>query len=123
MTDVLTLVSRAYEDDGYTLKGGQTSIADLATAGQAIAGQEIVGTPRDVFCRLESVGRTEFYQAQATDLRPELVFVLADYLDYDGEFLCIYGGAWYRVIRTYRKGQELEIVVQRASAEEVEAGG
>ena len=99
MNDILILVGRTLDDFG----------------------EVIAETRREVFCRLESIGRTEFYQAQATDLRPELVFVLADYLDYENEYLCIYGGDWYRVIRTYRKRQELEIIVQRASAEEVGA--
>ena len=100
MNDLLTLVHRELEDDGYTVKKE---------------------TRRDVFCRLDSVSRSEFYQAQTTDLRPELVFVLADYLDYNDEYLCIYNAVWYRVIRTYRTGQELEIVVQKASREEVVA--
>ena len=99
MNDILILVGRIFDDDGNVTSE----------------------TRREVFCKLESIGRTEFYQAQATDLRPELVFVLADYLDYEDEFLCIYGDIWYRVIRTYRKGQELEIIVQRAAAEEVGA--
>jgi hypothetical protein len=100
MNDILTLVKRVLDDDGYTVKN------------------EI---RRDVFCRLDSIGRSEFYQAQATNFRPELKFVLADYLEYDDEYLCIYDEIWYRVIRTYRAGQELELVVQRASVEEVSA--
>lgn len=80
-------------------------------------------TRRDVFCGLRSVGQTEFYQAQATDYRPELKFVLADYLDYQGETYVKYGGELYSVVRTYRDGQALEIVVGRASAEEVELYG
>lgn len=102
MNDLLTLVHRKLAEDGYTVEKE---------------------TRRDVFCRLDSVSRSEFYQAQATDLRPELVFVLADYLDYDDEYLCIFDSVWYRVIRTYRKGQELEIVVQKASREEVGSNG
>lgn len=102
MNDILILVARTYEDDGYTLKGE---------------------TRREVFCRLTSIGQTEFYMAQTTDLRPELKFVLADYLDYEGETLCVYDGAWYRVLRTYRASQELEITVQKAPEEEVEADG
>lgn len=74
---------------------------------------------RDVFCSLRSVGHTEFYEAHAVDYHPELKFVLADYLDYQGETLIKYGTDVYRVIRTYRAGQELEITVGRASAEEV----
>ena len=102
MNELLTLIGRTYEADGYTLA------------------EE---TRRDVFCRLASIGQSEFYQAQATDLRPELKFILADFLEYEGEQLCIFSGEWYRVIRTYRAGQELEIIVQRAAAEEVEADG
>lgn len=102
MNELLTLVQRTLAEDGYTVAAE---------------------TKRDVFCKLASIGQTEFYQAQATDLRPELKFVLADYLDYEGEYLCIFADVWYRVIRTYRVGQELEIVVQKATPEEVEPNG
>lgn len=74
---------------------------------------------REVLCGLDSVGHTEFYEAQATDYRPELKFILADYYDYNNETLVAYDGTLYRVIRTYRIGHELEITVGRASAEEV----
>jgi len=74
---------------------------------------------REVLCGLQSIGTREFYEAQATDYQPELKFVLADYLDYEGETLVKYEGTLYRVIRTYRNGQKLEITVGRASAEEV----
>ena len=39
-------------------------------------------------------------------------------LDYDDEQLIEYNGRRFRVLRTYRTGQELELTVQRASAEE-----
>ena len=74
---------------------------------------------REVFCGLRSVGHSEFYEAHATEYHPELKFVLADYFDYEGETLVKYAGVLYRVIRTYRTGQELELTVGRASAEEV----
>lgn len=102
MNELLTLVKRELAADGYTVTS------------------EI---RREVFCRLASIGQSEFYQAQATDLRPELKFVLADYLAYEGEYLCIFDGVWYRVIRTYRAGQELEIVAQKAAPEEVDPDG
>ena len=78
---------------------------------------------REVFCGLRSVGHAEFYEAHAVSYHPELKFVLADYLDYEGETLVKYGADLYRVIRPYRTGQELEITVGRASAEEVELYG
>lgn len=78
---------------------------------------------REVFCALKSIGATEFYQAQATDLKPELKFILEDHLDYEGEVYVEYEGTLYRVIRTYRAGLQLELTVTRASAEEVEMYG
>ena len=81
------------------------------------------GSRREVLCGLRSIGHTEFYEAYATELRPELKFVLADYLDYNGETLVQHEGTLYRVLRTYRTGMELELTVARASAEEVELYG
>ena len=75
-------------------------------------------TERTVFCRMASIGQREFYEAQAVDVYPECKFILADYLEYANEQLCEYDGQRYRVLRTFRTGQELEIVVTRASAEE-----
>ena len=80
-------------------------------------------TRREVFASLRSIGQAEFYQAHAIDYRPELKFVLADHLDYQGESLVEHDGTLYRVLRTYRVGRELEIVVTRASAEEAELYG
>lgn len=75
---------------------------------------------REVFCGIRSIGRVEFYQSSATDFHPELKLILADYLDYDGETLADYNGQRYRIIRTYRAGQELELTLERAPAEDGE---
>lgn len=76
------------------------------------------GSTRDVFCGLRSIGQKEFYEASATDFHPELKFILADYLDYANEALVEHNGQRYRVLRTYRTGLALEIVVERAAAED-----
>ena len=68
---------------------------------------------REVFAKLGSIGQKEFYQAQAVGLQPELKFILADYLDYEGETLVEHDSQRYRVLRTYRSGQELELTVYR----------
>lgn len=73
---------------------------------------------KDVFAEMRSVTMSEFYQAQAAGFMPEVKFVIADYLDYDGEQMIRYkpmAGETeeYRVVRTYRKGMELEIVCKR----------
>lgn len=66
-------------------------------------------TARQVFCRVASVGAKEFYQAAAIGLQPETKFVLADYLDYEGEKLVKHNGCTYHVLRIYRDGQALEL--------------
>ena len=62
------------------------------------------------FARLKSIGQTEFYQAQAQGLKPEIKFVLADYLDYNDQEEVVYNNFRYKVLRTYRTGNEIEIV-------------
>lgn len=69
----------------------------------------ITESSRQVFCRVASIGTKEFYQASATGLKPEIKFILADYLEYQGEKLVQYGGETYHVLRTYRNGQEMEL--------------
>ena len=80
-------------------------------------------TKRVVFCGFRSIGMKEFYSASSTDYRPELKLVLADYLDYNGETLADYNGTRYRILRTYRTGQELELTLERAPLEEGAADG
>lgn len=76
------------------------------------------GTKREVFCEVRSIGQKEFYDSYATDFYPELKIVLADHLDYEGERLVEYDGRRYRIVRTYRTGQSMELTVERAPAEE-----
>lgn len=89
---------------------------DVAVLIKRKGGEEV--SSRIVFCGVRSVGHTEFYEAHAQDFHPELVIVLADYLDYEGETLVAYNGQRYRVLRTYRTGQELELTCERASVED-----
>lgn len=78
---------------------------------------------REVLAKLRSVGMQEFYAAQTSNYRPELKFVLADYLDYEDEAIAIHEGQVYRIVRTYRAGQALELTCERASLEEARAYG
>lgn len=68
-------------------------------------------TERAVFAGLKSIGQSEFYQAQADGLKPELKFILSDYLDYQGEKEIEHEGKIYNVLRTYRDGKKIEITV------------
>lgn len=66
---------------------------------------------KPVFALVKSVGMKEFYQAQSAGFKPEIVFELADYLEYDDQEEVIFKDVIYKVIRTYRKqSNELEIV-------------
>ena len=75
---------------------------------------------REVFAELQSIGMSEFYQAQGVGLKPELKFKLADYLDYQGEQTISYTDDWgntacYTVMKTYRKSgsNELELTCKK----------
>ena len=93
--DVLTLVKETYTTNEF---------------GDSAA----VETARDVFCEVRSVGMREKYQAQAVGLLPELVFVLADYYEYEDEQKLRYRGKEYRILRTYiKETHEIELVVTR----------
>ena len=75
------------------------------------------------FAKLKSIGQSEFYQAQAQGLKPEIKFVLADYLDYDSQEEVVYNNFRYKVLRTYRTGNEIEIVCYGGVRLEVVSGG
>lgn len=69
-------------------------------------------TEIEVYAKILSIGQQEFYQAQATGLKPELKFEIADYLDYEDEKELIHDNIRYQILRTYRKStRQLEITV------------
>lgn len=75
-------------------------------------------TERQIFAEVKSISQSEFYQAQAVGLKPEIKFVIADFADYQGEELLKYtpfGGTEevYKILRTYRNKINLEIVCKR----------
>ena len=73
---------------------------------------------KTVFAEVKSIGQSEFYQAEAVGLKPEIKFVIADFADYQNEKKLKYtpfGGSEqiYDVLRTYRNKINLEIVCAR----------
>lgn len=72
-------------------------------------------TSRQVLCSVRSVGMTEAYTALSNGLNPQFVFVLSDYTDYQGEKICSYNGTRYRIVRTYRNNQQIELTVEEAT--------
>ena len=71
-------------------------------------GNEITGwSERTVFCRVGSVTRAEYYSAATASMTPELIMLLSEAADYQGEKLVRYPaetGILYSVIRTYKGG-------------------
>lgn len=67
---------------------------------------EIPGENRMVFANKKSVRQNEFYQAQATGLKPELMFEIRT-SEYLGESQLSYNEKSYTIIRTYEKNTEL----------------
>ena len=64
----------------------------------------------DIFADKQSVKRAEFYQAAASGLRPEMVFVIR-LVEYNGEQSLFYNFKAYNIIRTYEKDTEfIELV-------------
>lgn len=94
----------------------------LITPGQITedeVGNQIETDPIEtpIYCGLKSVGRSEFYNAAVTNLRPELVFVIHGY-EYNNEKLVRFEDKDYRVIRTYANGfEEMELTCEKVAAD------
>ena len=70
-------------------------------------------TGRDVFCKVDSVTRDEFFEAGRSGLNPEYRMTMF-FGDYNGENLIGYKGRLYSVYRTYQaKTDIIELYVER----------
>lgn len=91
--DVVTLIDVAYATNGI----GDTIETEIRT---------------EVFADKQSIRQSEFYQAAATGLRPELMFVVRS-IDYNQQPKLDYDGKTYTIIRAYDKdGEFTELVCQ-----------
>lgn len=68
---------------------------------------------KTVFCDVESVSRSEFYNAANTGLKPSLVFIVHSY-EYENEEKVEFEENKYKVIRTYlRNVDEIELTCEK----------
>lgn len=80
---------------------------------------QVTKNEKVVFAELKSIGQSEFYQAQAVGLKPEIKFVLPDYLEYNNEQIVRFTEFGketeeeYTVLRTYRNNNLIELVCKR----------
>jgi len=76
--------------------------------------EEVEDDSYDLVATERSVGMRESYEALSVGIKPERVFVISDYLDYEGQKTLFYNDERYEIIRTFRKDtDELEITVTR----------
>lgn len=93
MTDVITLIKQTVSTNTYGI-------------------EEMTETEREVFCRVDSITQTEFYQAADTQINPEYRFTVF-FGDYEGEMLLAFNDSRYSIYRTYRTGDDLELYAER----------
>lgn len=81
-------------------------------------GQEIeVPTETKVLCKVKSIGRTEFYAAAQTGLKPSVIFIVHGY-EYNGEEKVRYKGDDYKVLRSYSTTfEEVELTCEKVIAD------
>lgn len=93
MEDIITLISVTKTQDAYGV-------------------WRMTETSKEVFCSVQSVTRTEFFDAGRNGLNPAFVFtIFGD--DYDGEETIEYAGKRYGVYRTFRSGDDMELYAER----------
>lgn len=93
-SDVLTLLSISQQQNTYGV-------------------WEETTTRRDVFCQVDSVTRSEFFDGGRAGLNPEFRFSLF-FDDYNGETMCVYKNRTYSIYRTYLpKTDVIELYAER----------
>lgn len=69
-------------------------------------GNEVLEEVKEtVLCRITDIGQSEFYNANVSDLRPDIKFIIKEF-EYKGQKEVIFNEVKYKVIRTYYTGIE-----------------
>ena len=102
MDDVIKLISVSYITDEY-------------------GNQNEVKTMRTVFCKVGSIGRTEFYAAEQAGMHPNYVFTLSHYKDYHNEKELVYTDwngevRYFTITRTYIYGDSIDLTAEERVA-------
>lgn len=93
-SDVVTLISESVSYDSYGIPTKTT-------------------TSRKVFCQVDSVTRSEFFEGGRNGLNPEYR-VRMFYADYQGELLVGYKGLTYSIYRVYKgRSDIIELYIER----------
>lgn len=115
-SDVISLISEAYEQDEYGVwrNTGHYLRDENGTVIRDESGQPIsIGSEREVFAQVDSITRSEFFDAGRNGLNPEFKMTMFFY-DYHGERIVKYNGLVYAVYRTYHgRNDTIELYVER----------
>ena len=82
-----------------------------ATETLTLGEMAITYTWHTVYANKKGVRQSEFYQASATGLKPEMVFEIRSE-EYNNDELLRYNNVDYAIIRTYDKGEFTELTVE-----------
>ena len=75
--------------------------------------QTVENAPREVMCQVDSVTRSEFFDAGRNGLNPEFVFRVF-FADYEDERIVEYNGKRYGIYRAYHgRGDVVELYAER----------
>ena len=95
----------------------RADVIDLVTENRTGHGvhEAVTDSERTVMCTVESVRRSEYYNALNAGFQPEYVFKLALANDYQNERIVKFHGQKFRVVRTYLMDDDgIEITVERS---------
>lgn len=88
------------------------SLLSMSRTQNSFGGWEETPVSVQIPCRVESVSRTEFFEAAKAGMRPEWRFTVFSG-DYHGETECDYKGSAYSIYRTFHgEGDFVELYVQ-----------
>lgn len=108
--DVIDLIKVSYTDDDVGNHVESDTVSDYTFDGNEFTWETPLPwaqvSSRTVYADKKSIRQSEFYQAQATGLKPEIMFVIRS-SEYDNETKLIYNMKRYNIIRAYDTKNEM----------------
>jgi SPP1 family predicted phage head-tail adaptor len=121
--DIIELIEVAYTVDDIGNHVETDTVSDYTWGGTEFTWDVPIPwgqvASRTVFADKKSIRQSEFYQSQATGLRPDLMFIVRS-VDYNDETKLVYDSKRYNIIRTHSKnGEFVELICQGIVGTEV----
>lgn len=86
----------------------ELQLIDTVTTTSSVGIPVLTETSRTVYAEKESVKRSEYYAANASGFRADIVFVINED-EYNNEMLVKYESVYYKVVRAYTKRGRVEL--------------